>query len=290
MHAYLQIKKEAVTDGLKRALRTFGNLLGNCIYDKHYLEDIAKVKAPPRPKLDFNELHRGNHVANRPGFPAAPAPAPVQPQQPQQPVAGPSNARPGNVPNRPQPAGPNTNNNARGTANMPPPRQPLTNIAQTTRPNQAPNRNAMTSGNPTSVPANVAPLTTHNLQNHTTQQIAAQDPDASTHDYWPDGGEDDSLLDEITEDPELNQALGGVDAQAEDSGFADVADRSMQAAAVKPGNYANSTNRLNQAPPRPANQGKNDGQAKPAPQRVQQIQNRAQPPRVRVITFEVKYV
>ncbi|KAI8055022.1 hypothetical protein BDF22DRAFT_725482 [Syncephalis plumigaleata] len=28
-------KKEAVTDGLKRALRGFGNVLGNCLYDKN---------------------------------------------------------------------------------------------------------------------------------------------------------------------------------------------------------------------------------------------------------------
>jgi DNA repair and recombination protein RAD52 len=41
-----QSKKEAVTDGLKRALRHFGKLLGNCLYDKHYLEHIKNVKAP----------------------------------------------------------------------------------------------------------------------------------------------------------------------------------------------------------------------------------------------------
>lgn len=35
-----------MTDGLKRALRHFGKLLGNCLYDKHYLEHIKNVKAP----------------------------------------------------------------------------------------------------------------------------------------------------------------------------------------------------------------------------------------------------
>ncbi|KAH8926735.1 Rad52/22 double-strand break repair protein [Atractiella rhizophila] len=39
-------KKEAVTDGLKRALRIFGSLLGNCLYDKSYLEVVGKMKAP----------------------------------------------------------------------------------------------------------------------------------------------------------------------------------------------------------------------------------------------------
>ena len=33
-------KKEAVTDGLKRALRLFGNRLGGTIYDKKYLRDV----------------------------------------------------------------------------------------------------------------------------------------------------------------------------------------------------------------------------------------------------------
>lgn len=35
-------RKEAVTDGLKRALRSFGNLLGNCISDKEYLKFVQK--------------------------------------------------------------------------------------------------------------------------------------------------------------------------------------------------------------------------------------------------------
>lgn len=42
-----QCRKEAVTDALKRALRNFGNLLGNCLYDKEYTKEIQKIKAPP---------------------------------------------------------------------------------------------------------------------------------------------------------------------------------------------------------------------------------------------------
>ena len=42
-----QCRKEAVTDALKRALRNFGNLLGNCLYDKEYTKEIQKVKPPP---------------------------------------------------------------------------------------------------------------------------------------------------------------------------------------------------------------------------------------------------
>jgi DNA repair and recombination protein RAD52 len=31
-------RKEAVTDGLKRALKSFGNILGNCLSDKDYVK------------------------------------------------------------------------------------------------------------------------------------------------------------------------------------------------------------------------------------------------------------
>ncbi|XP_076037594.1 uncharacterized protein LOC143023023 isoform X3 [Oratosquilla oratoria] len=40
-------RKEAVTDGLKRALKSFGNAMGNCLSDKEYLRYVGK--APPAP-------------------------------------------------------------------------------------------------------------------------------------------------------------------------------------------------------------------------------------------------
>ncbi|TFL01633.1 Rad52/22 family double-strand break repair protein-domain-containing protein [Pterulicium gracile] len=40
-------KKEAVTDAIKRALRNFGNLMGNCLYDKQFAQEIVKVKVEP---------------------------------------------------------------------------------------------------------------------------------------------------------------------------------------------------------------------------------------------------
>lgn len=43
--AFEKAKKEGTTDALKRALRNFGNVLGNCIYDKDYLTKVTKVKA-----------------------------------------------------------------------------------------------------------------------------------------------------------------------------------------------------------------------------------------------------
>lgn len=45
--AFEKAKKEATTDALKRALRNFGNILGNCIYDKEYLARVTKIKIAP---------------------------------------------------------------------------------------------------------------------------------------------------------------------------------------------------------------------------------------------------
>ncbi|KAK4241015.1 hypothetical protein C8A03DRAFT_30855 [Achaetomium macrosporum] len=55
--AYEKAKKEGTTDALKRALRHFGNVLGNCIYDKAYLAKVTKMKAAPV-KFDESCLHR----------------------------------------------------------------------------------------------------------------------------------------------------------------------------------------------------------------------------------------
>lgn len=59
--AFEKCKKEGTTDGLKRALRTFGNVLGNCIYDKDFVAKVTKVKVGAG-RWDVNELHR------HPGF------------------------------------------------------------------------------------------------------------------------------------------------------------------------------------------------------------------------------
>jgi DNA repair and recombination protein RAD52 len=42
-----QAKKEAVTDGVKRALRNFGNLLGLCLYEKSFTREVVKIKPQP---------------------------------------------------------------------------------------------------------------------------------------------------------------------------------------------------------------------------------------------------
>ncbi|KXL51237.1 hypothetical protein M433DRAFT_146592 [Acidomyces richmondensis BFW] len=55
--AFEKAKKEAATDALKRALRNFGNVLGNCLYDKEYLQKVTKIKVAPS-KWDADNLHR----------------------------------------------------------------------------------------------------------------------------------------------------------------------------------------------------------------------------------------
>ncbi|KAF2117869.1 Rad52/22 family double-strand break repair protein-domain-containing protein [Lophiotrema nucula] len=55
--AFEKAKKEAATDGLKRSLRTFGNVLGNCLYDKEYLKKVQSMKVKPV-KLDEANMYR----------------------------------------------------------------------------------------------------------------------------------------------------------------------------------------------------------------------------------------
>lgn len=52
-------RKEAVTDGLKRAARQFGKATGGCLYDKEYLDRVKTVKGPAeRIEFDPEKLFR----------------------------------------------------------------------------------------------------------------------------------------------------------------------------------------------------------------------------------------
>ncbi|KAL8731321.1 MAG: hypothetical protein Q9166_003545 [cf. Caloplaca sp. 2 TL-2023] len=55
--AFEKAKKEGTTDGMKRALRNFGNILGNCVYDKEFVAKVSKIKVAPS-KWDPDSLHR----------------------------------------------------------------------------------------------------------------------------------------------------------------------------------------------------------------------------------------
>ncbi|KAG6013413.1 hypothetical protein E4U54_006771 [Claviceps lovelessii] len=63
--AFEKAKKEGTTDGMKRALRSFGNILGNCIYDADYVKQVTKVKAQPVKKFDQDNLHRHSDFIKR---------------------------------------------------------------------------------------------------------------------------------------------------------------------------------------------------------------------------------
>lgn len=56
-------KKEAVTDATKRALRTFGRVLGNCLYDKKFVANVSNVKPQPT-KFEISNLKRGPEKAS----------------------------------------------------------------------------------------------------------------------------------------------------------------------------------------------------------------------------------
>lgn len=73
--AFDKCKKEATTDGLKRALRKFGHVLGNCLYNNNYSRQLSKVKQQPFilnqneliRELDFqNQLYEGTAPTARP--------------------------------------------------------------------------------------------------------------------------------------------------------------------------------------------------------------------------------
>ncbi|KAI3390809.1 hypothetical protein diail_8576, partial [Diaporthe ilicicola] len=63
--AFEKAKKEGTTDALKRALRNFGNVLGNCIYDKDYLKKVTKLKVEPNKDWDESGLHRHADFAKK---------------------------------------------------------------------------------------------------------------------------------------------------------------------------------------------------------------------------------
>lgn len=75
--AFEKAKKEGTTDGLKRALRSFGNVLGNCIYDQDYVKQVVKHKAQPVKKFDPNNLHRHADFVAKAEVKGEPAPKPA---------------------------------------------------------------------------------------------------------------------------------------------------------------------------------------------------------------------
>ncbi|BEI85405.1 hypothetical protein CcaverHIS002_0508060 [Cutaneotrichosporon cavernicola] len=94
-------QKEAVTDGVKRALKHFGNVLGNCLYDKEYCKQVQRMRVGPA-KWNPDELERRPEFTpgggTRPPVAAPPAASAVpshvsgnaKPPAPAPPVRGPA--------------------------------------------------------------------------------------------------------------------------------------------------------------------------------------------------------
>lgn len=58
--AFEKCKKEALTDGIKRCLRCFGNLMGNCLYDKSFIKKLDSMK-PEVTTYDTEDIYVGPH-------------------------------------------------------------------------------------------------------------------------------------------------------------------------------------------------------------------------------------
>ena len=83
--AFEKSKKEATTDAMKRALRSFGNVLGNCIYDPIYMKEVVKMKVEPK-AFKLSDLHRHSSYATveqKKAFENGPETAHAQAQAPE---------------------------------------------------------------------------------------------------------------------------------------------------------------------------------------------------------------
>ncbi|CZT09251.1 related to Double Strand Break repair protein mus-11 [Rhynchosporium graminicola] len=74
--AFEKAKKEGTTDGLKRALKNFGNVLGNCLYDKDYVKNVTKMKVGSS-KFEPDRLYRHATYAVQPKREVDVKPSPV---------------------------------------------------------------------------------------------------------------------------------------------------------------------------------------------------------------------
>ncbi|KAJ3164753.1 DNA repair protein rad52 [Irineochytrium annulatum] len=58
--ALQKARKEAITDAIKRALKSFGNALGNCTYDKNYLKALKSMPGVKAPAIAREDLFIGS--------------------------------------------------------------------------------------------------------------------------------------------------------------------------------------------------------------------------------------
>jgi DNA repair and recombination protein RAD52 len=138
-------KKEAVSDARKRALRLFGNALGNCVYDKEHLNKVKnKVKNVSSGQVGYDQLRAGPP-------PMAPPP---QPSAALQALNQSVNAPVQSVP------GPNSNLVSTGPPPNLGPQPGYSALSQTPNPVSAPQGGALTAPPPSSRPFPGAPQVT----------------------------------------------------------------------------------------------------------------------------------
>lgn len=66
-------KKEAVSDARKRALRVFGNALGNCVYDKEHIKKVkSKIGASSNSSVTYDKLRMVGESMTADASPPAP--------------------------------------------------------------------------------------------------------------------------------------------------------------------------------------------------------------------------
>lgn len=99
--AFDKCKKEATTDGVKRTLRKFGNVLGNCLYNPSYSKQVMRVKPEQYVmdkddlvrSMDFQDEYHGKFTYGR-GIEPPPMrqmmTKPAQPEPPQKAIGPPS--------------------------------------------------------------------------------------------------------------------------------------------------------------------------------------------------------
>ncbi|CAG8618506.1 14101_t:CDS:2, partial [Acaulospora colombiana] len=171
-------KKEAITDALKRTLRSFGNVLGNCLYDKDYIREVIKMKVPAT-KFESSELHRRKEFAGESSNAA-----------PKGPIASTSNA-------------PRTS--------MPPPPPPTRTPQNTiTKPGPAVTNSAAAS---TSSTVNKPPAST-STATRTPDSIKRQGTDESLYAF---GSDDDALFEGFSVGDETGSTILNLDQPSERS-------------------------------------------------------------------------
>ncbi|GAA6027114.1 hypothetical protein JCM8097_002401 [Rhodosporidiobolus ruineniae] len=222
-------KKEAVTDALKRALRHFGKLLGNCLYDKDLINQMKNMKAP-KPKLDFSAIYKPDDdnvpvgTEDAPWYRPKPAPSEVKPVVRPNPAAVTAAGAGRPAPGKPLPLPNHAQNLNRaktvGSAPLPTPAKPVLPPSANRAMGPPPHRAATIGG--TSAPN---PLDRSGAQTTAAfeDELATMDLDVAPTAGGAHGGEGVTSFDGSEGETSMMSAAGGRSFEG-DSGFAEAED------------------------------------------------------------------